>query len=182
MGCAYSRRAITATPQKASIPSFNPLPLATNKPRPLALPCSSPPLHATSTHHQGVLGPQSGYVWFLTDAVTGSIAYLKPYLVDANPCPLCGEESEAPPALTEAEAASALKGAVGMAPVADFGELSSVYTGWASRFAALPDTTGHDPSTGGACPNALHTVTGDLGTSKTNAPAGVNCTCSVSTE
>ena len=67
-----------------------------------------------------------------------------------------------------------------MAQVTDFSELSTIFSDWSARFSALPDMAGHDPSTGGVCVDGLKTVTGDLGTSKTNAPVGPNCTCSVS--
>ena len=59
---------------------------------------------------QGVLGADSGYAWFFTDAVTDNMGGVIDYLTLDNPCSECGDDP--PAALSESEAAAALTGAV----------------------------------------------------------------------
>jgi hypothetical protein len=125
---------------------------------------------------KGVFGAESGYVWFFTDAITTGFGSVLSSLTDADPCSSCGGAAEVPAALTEAEAAEAMRGVVGMAPVS--GYASSSYAEWVARYTALPDTVGADPVSGGACAASAATISGEDGATETNAPAGPNCTCS----
>ena len=130
---------------------------------------------------QGVFGADSGYVWFLTDAFTNNMGGVLSAMTNVNgTCPECdAASSKSPPAaMTEAECDAAMKGTVGMSQVSDFGEMSSIYSAWTTRFAAQTDTAGTDPSSGGECANGETTITGDASSMLTNAESGSECTCS----
>ena len=126
-----------------------------------------------------MFGGESGYLWWLTDAVTDNFGGMASYLTDDNPCIACGHNP--PAALTEDEAAAAMKGVVGTSMPSSFADTSTIYDAWKARFLAQEDTAGSDPVTGGECTNGESTISGS--TSKlTNAPSGVNCSCSNQTD
>ena len=102
---------------------------------------------------QGAFGADSGNVWFFTDAVTTGLYAVQSAMSSADPCAVCGSASEAPPAMTVAECAAAMRGTIGMSPVTDFSRMSGVYSEWKARYAAQNETAGWDPSNGGECTN-----------------------------